>query len=189
MTKTSLPKIGLAFLHKHSAVLDTAQGTNDFPSIQITMALTDEMQKCNSKPITIRTKNKHTVSAQSTRIIYMSIRASNLHPIPGTVQPLPQFDECAKLIIAPGVTTAREKRVAIKIINTTDFPYTITPNTKLAELQILNPKKNEIDPFSWHSSAEPTNRTRRRGHVHQYPMTLRKRSSSQLLKTLETSLV
>ena len=141
MTKTSYPIFGLAFLRKHSAILDTAQGTIDFPQIQITLALKDEMQKCNPKPITIKTEEKHTIPAQATRIIHASITVSIDHPITGTVQPLPQFDENAKLIVAPAITTARDKRVAIKIVNTTDFPYTITPHTKLAELQILKPEK------------------------------------------------
>ena len=86
MTKTSYPIIGLAFLRKHSAILDTAQGTIDFPKIQITLALKDERQKCNPKPITIKTEEKHTIPAQATRIIHASITTSNGHPITGTVQ-------------------------------------------------------------------------------------------------------
>ena len=89
MTKTSYPIIGLAFLRKHSAILDTAQGTIDFPKIQITLALKDERQKCNPKPITIKTEEKHTIPAQTTRIIHASITTSNDHSITGTVQPLP----------------------------------------------------------------------------------------------------
>ena len=143
MTKTSYPIIGLAFLRKHSAILDTAQGTIDFPQIQITLALKDEMQKCNPKPFTIKTE-KHTIPAQATQIIHASITVSNDHPITWTVQPLPQFDENAKLSpVAPAITTARDKRVAIKIANTTDFPYTKTPHTKLAELQILKPEETK----------------------------------------------
>ena len=92
MTKTSYPIIGLAFLRKHSAILDTAQGTIDFPKIQITLALKDERQKCNPKPIIIKTEEKHTIPAQAKRIIHASITTSNDHPITGTVQPLPQFD-------------------------------------------------------------------------------------------------
>ena len=38
------------------------------------------------------------------------------------------------------ITTARDKRVAIKTANTTDFPYTINSDTKLAVLQILKPE-------------------------------------------------
>ena len=45
MTQTSFIMIGLAFLRKHST------GTYDFPRIQITMALTDEIQKRNPKQL------------------------------------------------------------------------------------------------------------------------------------------
>ena len=121
----------MAFLRKHAAILDTAQGTIDFPKIQITMALTDERQKCNPKPITIKTEAKHTIPAHFTRIIYATIPVSTEHPITGTIQPLPQFDECAK-VIAPAITTARDKKIPIKIANTTVFPYTIATDTKMA---------------------------------------------------------
>ena len=144
MNQTSFPIIGLAFLRKQAAILDTSQGTIDFSKIQITMALTDEMQKCSPKPITIKTEAKHTIPAQATRIIYASIPVSTEHPITGTIQPLPQFNECWKLMLAPAITTARDKKVAIKIANTTDFPYTIATDTKLAELQILKPEETKM---------------------------------------------
>ena len=66
---------------------------------------------------------------------------SNEHPITGTIQPLPQFDERAELIVALAKTTARDKKVAIKIANTTDFPYTISAETKLVEMQIFKPEE------------------------------------------------
>ena len=108
VTQTSFFIIGLALLPKHTAVLDTAQGTIDFPKIQITMAPTDEMQKCNPKPIFIKTESKHTIPARSTRLIHASIPVSNEHPIIGTLQLLPTFDECAKLIVALAISTASE---------------------------------------------------------------------------------
>ena len=144
MNQTSFPIIGLAFLRKHAAVLDTTQGTIDFPKIQITMALTDEMQKCNPKPILIKTESKHTIPSHATRIIYASISVSTEHPITGTIQPLPHFDECSKLMIAPAITKARNEKVAIKIANTTDFPHTIATDTKVAELQILKPEETKM---------------------------------------------
>ena len=108
------------------------------------MVLTDEKQKYNPKPITIKTEGKHTIPAQSTRIIYASILVSNDHPITGITQPLPQFDVCAKLIVAPAITTARDTKVAIKSANTTDFPYTVSTESELAELQILKPEKRKM---------------------------------------------
>ena len=89
MNQTSFHIIGLEFLRKHAAILDMAQGTIDFPKIQFTMALTDGIQKCNPKPIMVKTELKHTIPAHSTRIIYASIPVSTEHPITGTIQPLP----------------------------------------------------------------------------------------------------
>ena len=108
------------------------------------MTLTDEKQKCNPKPITAKTEAKHTIPAQSTRIIYASIPVSNENPITGTIQPLPQFNESSKLMVAPAITTARGKKVAIKVANTTDFPYTIAADTKIAELQILKSEETKM---------------------------------------------
>ena len=58
MNQTSFLIIGLAFLRKHAAINKTAQGTIDFSKIQITMALTDERQWCNPKPITHHNKDR-----------------------------------------------------------------------------------------------------------------------------------
>ena len=106
------------------------------------------------KPETIKTEGKHTIPAHATQIIHESITASNDHLITGTVQPSPQFDETAQLIVAPAITTARDKRVAIKVANTTDFPYTINQHTKLAELQILKPGETKPILPSRHSSTQ-----------------------------------
>ena len=92
----------------------------------------------------IRTESKHTIPAHATRIIYASIPVSTEHPITGTIQTLPQFDECSKLMIAPAITTARDKKVAIKIANTTDFLYTKATDTKVTELQILKPEETKM---------------------------------------------
>ena len=144
MNQTSFPIIGVAFLRKHAAILDNAHMTIDFPKIQIKMALTDEMQKYNPKPISIKTESKHMIPAHATRIIYASIPVSTEHPITGTIQPLPQFDESLKLMVAPAITTARDKKEAIKIANTTDMPYTIATDTNIAELQILKPEETKM---------------------------------------------
>ena len=138
MTQTWFPIIWLAFLRKQFAILDNAQGTIDFPKIQITMALTNEMQNFNPNPITVKTESKHTIPAQFSRVIHASIAGGNDYPLTGTVQLLPQFDECAKFIVAPAITSARDKSVIIKIAFTT-----VSPNTELAELQTLKPEETK----------------------------------------------
>ena len=38
----------------------------------------------------------------------------------------------------------KDKKVAIKIANTTEFPYTLAADTKVAELQILKPEETKM---------------------------------------------
>ena len=102
------------------------------------------MQKCNPKPITIKTESKHTIPLHATRIIYASIPVSTEHPKTGTIQTLPQLEVSSKLTVAPAITTARYKKVAIKIANITEFPYTMATDTKIAELQILKPEETKM---------------------------------------------
>ena len=59
MTQTSFSIIGLAFLRKDAAIIATAQGKIDFPKIQITMALTDEMQNVTRKRLPQKLKQVH----------------------------------------------------------------------------------------------------------------------------------
>ena len=47
-------------------------------------------------------------------------------------------------MVAPAISTARGKKTAIKVANTTDFPYTIAADTKIAELQILKPEETKM---------------------------------------------
>ena len=108
------------------------------------------MQKCARGPIKTKIEGKHTIPAQATRVIHASVTVSKDHPITGTAQLLPQFEETAKLIVAPGITIARDKCVAIKIANTTDFPNELNTHTKQAGLQILKPEKNEMTTITEH---------------------------------------
>ena len=44
LSKTSFPIIGLNFMRNHQAVIDTANGTINFPHVEMTLAMTDEMK-------------------------------------------------------------------------------------------------------------------------------------------------
>ena len=140
LSKTSFPIIGLNFMRNHQAVLDTANGTINFPHVEMTLAMTDEMKNCNSKPIQIIAEGSQTIPPQQTTTVSAILITTNANDVTGAVQPLPQFDETATIIVASALATAHNKRLSIRIANLTDFPHTIKNHTKLAELQILKPE-------------------------------------------------
>ena len=140
LSKTSFPIIGLNFMRNHQAVIDTANGTINFPHVEMTLAMTDEMKKCNPKPLQIMAEGNQTLPPQQTTTVNAIVITTNMNDVTGAVQPLPQFDETATIIVAPALATAHNKRLNIRFANLTDFPHTIKNHTKLAELQILKPE-------------------------------------------------
>ena len=53
LSKLSFSTKGLNFMRNYQAVLDTANGTINFPHVEMTLALTDEMKNCIPKPLQI----------------------------------------------------------------------------------------------------------------------------------------
>ena len=130
----------------HQALLDTANGTITFPHVEKTLAMKDEMKKCNPHPIQIRTNGTQTVPAQQTLTVNAVAITNIEHPITGTIQPQPQLDEDAQIMVAPALATADNKKIKIRVVNTADTPCTIPTNTKIAELQILKPDDTKNTP-------------------------------------------
>ena len=130
-------------MRNHQAVIDTANGTITFPHVEMTLAMTDEKKNCNPKPLQIMAEGTQTLLPQQTTTVNAIVVTTNTIDITGAVQPLPQFDETATLIVAPALATAHNKRTNLRITNLTDFPHTIKNHTKLAELQILRPENTK----------------------------------------------
>ena len=140
LSKTSFPIIGLNFMRNHQTMIDTANGTITFPHVEMTLAMTDEKKNYNPKPLQIMAEGNQTLPPQQTTTVNAIVITTNAIDITGAVQPLPQFDETATIIVAPALATAHNKRIILRIANLTDFPHTIKNHTKLAELQILRPE-------------------------------------------------
>ena len=130
-------------MRTHQAVLDTANVFINFPHVGMTLSMTDEMKNCNPKPLQIMAEGNQTIPPQQTTTVSAIVITTNANDVTGTVQPLPQFDETATIIVTPALTTAHNKRINIQIANLTDFSHTIKNHTKLAELQILKPEETK----------------------------------------------
>ena len=96
----------------------------------MTLAMTDEKKNCNPKPLQIMAEGHQTLPPQQTTTVNAIVITTNTIDITGAVQPLPQFDETATIIVAPALATAHNKRINLRIANLTDFPHTIKNHTK-----------------------------------------------------------
>ena len=112
----------------HQAVIDTANGTINFPHVEKTLAMTDY---CNPKPLQILVEGNEILLPQQTTANTAIVVTANINDVPAAVQPLPQFDDSASIIVAPALTTAKNKRMNTRMVNMTEFPYSFRNHTKL----------------------------------------------------------
>ena len=118
-------------MRNHQAVIDTANGTITFPHVEITLAMSDKKKHCNPKSLQIIAEGNQTLLPQQTTTVNAIVITTNATDITGAVQPLPQFDETATIIVAPALATAHNKRINLRIANLTDFPHTIKKTTPI----------------------------------------------------------
>ena len=91
----------------HQAVIDTINGTSDFPHVEMMIAMTDEMKNCNPKPLQIRAEgNKFYPRNKQLQCRQKKITTST-NDARVAVQPLPQFEETAKIFVTPELATAQ----------------------------------------------------------------------------------
>ena len=129
-------------MRNHQAILETTNGTINFPHVEMTLAMTDEMKRCNLKPLQIMAEGNQMIPPQQTTTVSAIVITTNTNDVTGTVQPLTQSDETATIIVAPALATAHNKRINIQIANLTDFPHTIKTAPNWQSYKSSNLKKN-----------------------------------------------
>ena len=127
-------------MRNNRVVIDTANGTINFPHVEMTLAMKNEMKNCNPKPLQTMAERNQTLLPQQTTTVSTMVTTTNANDVTGAIQPKPQFDETATIIVAPALAAAHNKRINIRIANLTVFPHTIKNHRKLADLQILKPE-------------------------------------------------
>ena len=87
--------------------------------------MTDEMKNCNPKPLQIPAEGHQTLLPQQTTTVNAVVILTNTNNVTGAVQPLPQFEEAATIIVATALTTTQNKRINNRKANQTNCPHTI----------------------------------------------------------------
>ena len=61
----------------------------------------------------------------------------------GTVTPLEKFTETASLLISHSMSTIIDKRILVRVTNTTESPYFIKKHTEVAEFSVVTPEQSK----------------------------------------------
>ena len=138
MKKLTGPIIGLHFMRNNSVVIDTTHGLKHFP--HLTIQVKTASSETTTKPQTVITDEALTIPPTTTK----TITAFTDHPskgnTTGTVTPLEKFTETASQLTSDSMSTMTDKRIAVRVTNTTESPCLIKNDTQIAEFCVVTPE-------------------------------------------------
>ena len=123
MKKLTGSIIGLHFMRNNSVVIDTTHGLIHFP--HLTMQVKTASKESTTKPQPVIVDADLTIPPATTKTVTAYIDHPSKWSTTGTVTPLEKFTETASLLISHSMSTITDKRIAVRVTNTTESPYLI----------------------------------------------------------------
>ena len=141
LKKMTGPINGLHFMRNNSVVIDTTHGLIHFP--HMTMQAKTASSETITKPQPVITDEALTIPPTTTKTITAFIDHPSKWNTTGTVTPLEKFTETANLLISRSISTKIDKRIAVRVTNTTESPYLIKKHTEIAEFSVDTPEQSK----------------------------------------------
>ena len=128
-------------MRNNSVVIDTTHGLVHFP--HLTMQVKTASSKPNTKPQPVIMDADLTIPPATTKTVTAFIDHPSRWNTTGTVTPLEKFTETASLLISHSMSTIIDKRIAVRMTNTTESPYLIKKHTQIAEFSVVTPEQSK----------------------------------------------
>ena len=139
--KLTRPKNGLHFMRNNSAVIDTTHGLKHFPHLTMQVKMTSS--ETTTKPKPVITDDTLTIPRTTTETIRAFVDHPSKWNTTGTVTSLEEFTERASLLISNSVSTITDKRIAVRVTNTTEIPSLIKKQTQVAEFSVVTTQQSK----------------------------------------------
>ena len=134
--------IGLHFIRQNSVVIDTTHGLIHFP--HLTMQVKSALNQTRTKLQAVLIHEKITIPQMTTRTITAFVDHVSEWNTTGTVTPVEKFTETTSLIISHSMSTIIDRKIAVRVTNTTESPYTINKNTQIAEFSVVTSEQSKF---------------------------------------------
>ena len=137
----------LHFMGNNSVVIDTTHGLIHFP--HLTMQVKTASSETTTKPQPNVTEEALIIPPTTTKRITAFIDHPSKWNTTGTVTPLEKFTETASLLISRSMSTIIDKRVAVRVTNTTESPCIIkkhtdcSKNQQIAVFSVVTPEQSK----------------------------------------------
>ena len=136
------PIIGLHFMRHNSVVIDTTHGLIHFP--HLTVQVKSALSQTSAKPQAVLIHDSITIPQMTTKTMTAFVDHLSEWNTTGTVTPGEKFTETASLIISHSMSTIFDRKIAVRVTNTTESPYTINKNTQNAEFSVVTPEQSKF---------------------------------------------
>ena len=109
----------------------------------LTMQVKTTSSETTTKPKPVITDEALTIPPTTTKTITAFIDHPSKWNTTGTVTPLEKFTETASLLISHSMSTIIQKRIAVRVTNTTESPYHIEKHTQIADISVVTPEQSK----------------------------------------------
>ena len=123
-------------------VIKTKHGLIHFP--QLTMQVKSALSQTSAKPQAVLIHDSLTIPQMTTKTITAFVDHLSVWNTTGTVRPVEKFKETASLIISHSISAKIDRKIAVRVTNTTESPYTINKNTQNAEFSVVTPEQSKF---------------------------------------------
>ena len=134
--------IGLHFMRHNSVVINKTHGLIHCP--HLTMQVKSASSQASAKPQPVLIHGSITISRMITKTITAFVDHSSEWNTTGTVTPVEKFTKTASLIKSHSRSTIIDRKIAVRVTNTTESPYTINKNTQIAEFSVVTPEQSKF---------------------------------------------
>ena len=121
--------IGLHFMRHNSVVINTTHGLILFP--HLTMQVKSALSQTSAKLQAVLVNDNITIPQMTTKTITAFVDHVSEWNTTGTVTPVEKFTEIASLILSHLMSTIIDRKIAVRVTNTTESPIQSTRTHKL----------------------------------------------------------
>ena len=133
---------GLHFMRHNCVVIDTTHGLIHFP--YLTMQVKNALSQTSDKLQAVLIHDNKTIPQMTTKTITAFVDHVSEWNTTGTLTPVEKLTENASLIISLSMSTITDRKIAVRVTNTTKSPYTINKNTQIAEFSVVTPEQSKF---------------------------------------------
>ena len=136
------PNIGLHFMRHNSVVIDTTHGLIHLPHLKMQVKSASSQTSANPQAVLIN--DSIAIPQMTTKIITAFVDHLWKWNTSGTVTLVEKITKTASLITSHSISTIIDREIAVRVTKTTEWPYTINNNTRIADFSVVTPEQSKF---------------------------------------------